>query len=295
MRLNYIITFVIIQLAFQTAKAQLNPPGGQYFFNPFIANPALAGLEKGLSLSTSYRKQFSTTPGGPLSRLLTVDYQATERLGLGLNVTNESAGLLEQTRLRGVVAYRLPVGITSSLHFGIGLGFMDEHINEHEVIGSDDPGVADFNNRDRFVDASFGMAYHLKDFSLQGAIPNMKEVFTKDDHRNTIDRSLYMVAVAYRFRFGRSAEDWFIEPKLVYRGIKGMDAIVDAGAQLAVLTNQLRVVALYHSTRSATFGFGFQGRKDFGVQALYTAGIRSTASALGNNFELNVRLRLFDH
>lgn len=296
MRLNYKIFFAVGFMAFSNcANAQLNPPAGQYFFNPYLANPALAGLEKGLTLSTTYRKQFSTTAGGPLVRLLTADYQVNEKLGLGVNVNNESAGLLEQTSVRGIVAYHLPVSNNRFLNFGVGLGFMDEHLDRSGIVGDDDPGAADFNNRGKFIDAAVGMAYHAGDFIVQGAIPNMKEVFTKDDHRNTLDRSLYMTAVSYRFRLRENQGNWFVEPKLAYRGVRGMDGVVDAGVQVGVLGDQLRFVTLYHSSKNASFGFGFQGLKGFGVQALYSTGIRSTVSSLGSSFELNVKLKVFDN
>ncbi|WP_235524284.1 PorP/SprF family type IX secretion system membrane protein, partial [Pedobacter sp. Hv1] len=90
-----------------TASAQLNPLGSQYYNNQYLINPAFAGMGQGLKLNAAYRKLWSGIPGSPLTQNITADY-GFGKVGVGLNVNNESAGLLRQTRAVASYAYHLP-------------------------------------------------------------------------------------------------------------------------------------------------------------------------------------------
>jgi len=124
----------------QQARAQLNPMGTQYYQNQYLGNPAVAGLEAGLNLNLGYREQWSSVPGAPVAQTLTADYGFTEKLGGGLNIYNDKAGLYSRTRLLAGFAYHLPLGEESHLSFGLSLGFMSERVSEEQIKGdaSDD-------------------------------------------------------------------------------------------------------------------------------------------------------------
>lgn len=294
MKLKYMVFVLSANLVVTvSAFAQLNPPGGQYFFNQYLANPALGGTEEGLVLSGMIRKQFSTTPGGPFTQALTATYQLNPKAGVGINFYNDKAGLLRQTRASGTYAFHLPLNERDKqLHFGVGIGFMNERIDQSEVIGHDDPSIARVNDREMVLDGSFGLAYTSDGLSVQSAVPHLKQIFTKENDRNTIDRALFFNAVAYKFTLEQGADQWFIEPKIAYRVIKGMDNIIDAGAQVGIIQGQLRFMSIYHSSKAASFGVGFYGINGLGVHAIYTSATSSIINPLGNNFELNLKIAL---
>src|SRR5690606_37511797 len=103
------VTFFTLVLITSTAKAQLYPLGSLYYQNEYIGNPAMAGVEEGLKLNGIIRKQWTNIPGSPLYQSLTATYHHKERVGLGMNFYNESAGLLKRTRLTATYAYHLPL------------------------------------------------------------------------------------------------------------------------------------------------------------------------------------------
>src|SRR5882672_9984639 len=59
------IFFVVQLLIRANAVAQQDPLYSQYLNNPFVLNPAYAGLTDNLNLSISYRSQWTGLEGSP--------------------------------------------------------------------------------------------------------------------------------------------------------------------------------------------------------------------------------------
>src|ERR1700749_2777604 len=98
--LTYLMT-VSLALIANNCKAQLNPYQAIYYQNRYLNNPSEAGLDKGLNLNLGYMQQWSSFPGAPKSQSLTAEYQATEKMGLGLNISDNQSGIFRQTRIMG--------------------------------------------------------------------------------------------------------------------------------------------------------------------------------------------------
>lgn len=54
------------------------------------------------------RKQWNNIPGSPSAQTSTVDYDLTDKAGIGFNGNNDKAGIFKRTRLVSTYAYHLP-------------------------------------------------------------------------------------------------------------------------------------------------------------------------------------------
>lgn len=279
-------------LCTSTVKAQLNPLSAQYFTNQYLINPALAGASQGLKLNGAYRKLWSNVPGSPLTQNLTADY-GFNKVGLGLTVNNESAGLQRQTRVVGSYAYHLPLNDAGQqLHFGVSLGFMSQRLENADIYGNPaDPTVGQYNDRKTYLDGDFGVAYTSNKLNIQAAIPNLKSVLKKDDIK-LADVATFYTAASYQINFSDGAEGVDLEPKVAYRGVKGFDNIFDAGAQLSIANKQVMLLGMYHSTKNATFGLGMDYKKRYLVSGTYTTQTSALSNYTNGSFELNLRVNL---
>lgn len=278
------------------SRAQLHPLSGIYYQNQYLANPAMAGLEEGvLRLNLGYRQQWSSMPGAPTTQALTGDYGFGNKVGLGLNLYNDKAGLLTRTRVMGTYAYHLPLnGENEKLNFGISLGFMTERLADEDVNGNPgDISIGRVNERETFVDGDFGAAYTSNKLTIQGAIPNMKNFFKKDDNDNVVDQSTFFTAVSYKFYFPQSLNGMGVEPKAAFRGVKGYDDILDIGANLTFANEALSLMGVYHSSQSATFGAGVNYKKTLSIMGMYTTETAALSGYTSGNFELALRVNLF--
>ena len=290
--LKTVILLLMVMLFRQQAIAQLNPMGALYFQNQYLGNPALAGTG-GLNLNMGFRKQWNTIPGSPFTQSLTADYGVTDKAGVGLSFNNEKSGLFNRARTVGTYAYHLPLNANNDrLSFGLSLGFMNERINSDDLNGDpNDLSVASYNQRSTYLDGDFGMAYSTGKLNIQIALPNLKGILKQDEVRGTVDRSTFFSAISYKIQTGVSSS-LQIEPKAVYRGVNGLDNILDLGANLSYAGNKVNLFGMYHSTQSATFGLGMN-YQNFGFGGMYTTSTSALSGYTNGNFELNLKLNLF--
>ena len=271
------------------ASAQLNPLGSQYYNNQYLINPAFAGMGQGLKLNAAYRKLWSGIPGAPLTQNITADY-GFGKVGLGLNVNNESAGLLRQTRAVASYAYHLPLDSGKNhLSFGLSLGMMSQRVEQNDINGNpNDISVGEYNGQRTYLDGDFGAAFVSGGLTIQAAIPNLKSFFKKDVVK-VADVVTFFSAVSYNFALNNGIE---IEPKVAYRGVRGFDNMVDFGTQLSLSEKRFLLMGIYHSNQSATFGLGLDIKKRYLVSGLYTTQTSELSGYTNGSFELNLRVNL---
>lgn len=285
-----LLLIAVTAISSTTLKAQLNPLSAQYYTNQYLINPAFAGAGPGLKLNGAYRKLWSNVPGSPLTQNLTADY-GLNKVGIGLTVNNESAGLQRQTRVVGSYAYHLQLNEHNhQLHFGISLGFMSQRLENADIYGNpNDPSVGQYNDRKTYLDGDFGIAYTSDRLNLQAAIPNLKSVLKKDVIK-LADVATFYTAASYKIGISEGAEGMDIEPKVAYRGVKGFDNIWDAGAQMSIADQQVFLLAMYHSTENATFGLGMDYKKKYLISGTYTTQTSALSTYTNGSFELNLRV-----
>ncbi|WP_343534473.1 PorP/SprF family type IX secretion system membrane protein [Pedobacter sp.] len=291
-KLIYISTLSIV-IIFGTVqtKAQLGPLSAQYFQNPYLANPAMAGINQGVEVSVGYRTQWSKMPGAPEQQALTLGY-GKNRTGWGVNLYLDRAGLQRQLRALASYAYHLPISSEQSLHFGLSVGVSQQRLSLEDIQGRpDDLSAQRYNDREAYLDGDFGIAYTYNGLRVEAALPNLDRLLRSDRENGMVDIATFYAAAGYRFGL-TTDQSWELEPKVAYMGVKGFDSVVDAGAALWFENGQLMLSGLYHSSKSATFGLGMDLKKRYRVLATYT----TQTSALGNytngSFELGLGLRL---
>lgn len=285
----------IATLTVSQAVAQLTPMSAIYFQNQYLGNPALAGTESGMDVSLGIREQWTNLPGSPATQAFTASYGLNDKVGLGLNVSNDQSGLFKRTRTVASYAYHLPLsGEEQRLSFGLSLGFMNERIAMEDIRGnSADANVGAYNQRETYIDGDFGFAYTSNAFNIQAALPNMKSYFKKDNiNADAVDRATFFSAISYKFQL-EGQGGFGLEPKVAYRGIKGMDNIIDAGANLSYANNRINLFGMYHSSNSSTFGLGLN-YQNIGFSGMYSTATSALSSYANGNFEMSMKIKLFN-
>ncbi|MCY1662631.1 PorP/SprF family type IX secretion system membrane protein [Chryseobacterium sp. SL1] len=283
--------FILLILSVGRIYAQLNPMGSIYFQNPYLANPSLAGIEQGWIANLATKVQWTAIDGAPAMQSATLTYGAREkRIALGFNVYNENAGVFSRTTLKGTYAYHLPLTDNESfLDFGLSARMTREWIDDQKVLADlTDPSINLFNSRKAYVDGDFGIAYRNQHLTAELAIPDLQRFFNRDLIRNTIDRSLYMAAVGFKFT-GRNIT---AEPKAMYRVVGNYRNILDLAIEFQCMNDKLFFNAIYHSTNSYTLGIGTLYQKQLRILCLYTTGTSDLGKYSNGEFEIALQYRL---
>ncbi|MBO9202877.1 MULTISPECIES: PorP/SprF family type IX secretion system membrane protein [Niastella] len=275
-----------------SVPALLQPSATQYYQNQYLANPAMAGIDSGLHVNAAHRRQWTNIDGAPVNTFITAD-GALGKSGLGLNIFNDKAGLLNRTRVAFTYAYHLPITTSGEqqLHFGLSVAINTQRASYHDINGDiSDPALSAYNNRSNYFEGEYGMAYTDKHLTLQVALPNARTLFTGDD-KGVNGGTILFTGAAYKFTTDGAISS--IEPKVCYRAIKGNDGIVDAGVNVAFLDNLLNLTALYQTSKNFTAGVGVKILKTVGIQALYTTQTGGIKTYADGTYELGIRADLF--
>ncbi|SDD07434.1 PorP/SprF family type IX secretion system membrane protein [Pedobacter soli] len=293
-KMYFRVLLVVVNLAFAgVLNAQILPLNAQYFQNRYLVNPSMAGINEGFNINASFRKQWSNIPGAPLTQGITLDQQL-DHVGWGLNICNEKSGGIQRTKAVGTFAYHLPLSNNGQqLNFGISFGANQDRLDLSSVSNSDinDPAIARFNDRGYYLDGDFGISYTSKNLSIEGALPNMRALFRKDD-LNFADKPTFYSAVSYKFNLSSDINAISLEPKAVFRGIKNYQNLWDAGLNASLADDRLYLMAMYHNTQNATIGLGTNYKSTLYFMAYYNTATSAISGYTGGDFEVNIRLNL---
>ena len=281
----YLITLIFIST---NSFGQISPMGAQFFQNRYLANPAMAGVEQGFRANVGYRIQGGNMPGSPRTTTLTSDYR-NNKVGLGLTLYKEQAGLIDQNKVVGTYAYHLPLNDDSKqIHFGLSVGVFSERLNMQMMQGSmGDQTALQFNDRPTRLDGDFGFAYTDNRFTLEGAISNMRQQMGSEGPDYAGYNTFY-AAASYTFMTNGLS----INPKVAYRGISDYKNLFDAGFELLALDKQLGLMGMYHSNESFTAGINYEHKQQLRFMFLYTSGTSAVQNFTNDMFELGLQLNL---
>jgi type IX secretion system PorP/SprF family membrane protein len=287
---KYLLLLGVLMGMYINAGAQLSPMGNMYFYNQYLGNPAMAGTSGEINLNLLYRKQFNEVPNAPIYQVFTGEYAYTDKAAIGLNIDLSKSGLINFSRIMGTYAYHMLVSNSGKLHFGLSVGVARQYVNREDIDAEGfDPVINRFNDRGYRLDGDFGVAYTDNSLTIQATLLNLNNVLNTDPNFiEGINYATFFTAAAYKIKVN---DDLSVEPKVVYRGIKGMDNIVEGGFGLAY-EEKFNVFGLYHSTHNATFGMGFKYNDKFKITGIYSLGPSAVRSFTGGDFEIGLGLML---
>lgn len=269
------------------AQAQIDPLGAQLYQNRYLGNPAFAGTAEDLTFNLGYRNQLNGIPGSPVTYAFTTEYRVN-RVGVGVNLFNERAGLLSRTRAVATYAYHLPLGEEQQVSFGLSLGMMNLRLSTENIDGhAGDVDAANYNARGISAEGDFGIVYSNMGFTVQASLPGMGRLLREED-RNTANHVTFFSAVSYRYNPGQGDDSFFIEPRIGYREIKGLKDVLDVGARLAFLDGRMSLMANYQSNSTTLLGMAYSFENRVAAHLMYTAAASSAQGVRGNRVELNL-------
>lgn len=271
------------------AQQQADPLESQFFFNRYLGNPAMAGLDTALHLNAIYRKQFDGLPGAPVTGAFTADVNTGKRVGLGLIAYNDNAGLIKRTRLNLTYTYHLPVGeYGQKLHFGISAAFAHIRLDRAGIIGDEpDPSVTKFNARKNAFESDFGMAYTDSHMTIQGSLTNLFSYFKNIDN-TTGDVSTFYAAASYKFNFGGTVNS--IEPQVSLQGVKQYNSILDIGVRLTMLHNLLSIYGMGHTSGTFSTGVGVNYKSILLIQGSYLSQTSGLRNYTNGSYEISLQI-----
>lgn len=266
------ILFILFFIATFNGFSQSLPIYTQYIVNPYIYNPAYAGLEGRATVGLTYRKQWYGITDAPTTANLVFHTPLFAGLNMGINVTQDKFGIFENSSALLSVGYTIGLGWNHYLSMGISGGARFQMI-DYTNLNLNDPAFAGVLDQNTYLDGNAGIAYHISGFNLGISLPQIfkSEVFPTDSIQlgeiGGVINS-YIITADYMLYF---ADDNFaFQPYGLYRSYEGFSPQFEAGG-IFHIKNMLWVGGAY--------------RQDFGIAGLAGVKIKGNFS-FGYSYEI---------
>lgn len=227
---------VLVLLSFH-AYSQRDPLYAQYVTNPFVLNPAYAGLNNNLSLGLSYRNQWNGMEGSPQ----TINGNAHmalryNRMGAGFMFVDDRAGNTSVTEALASYSYQIPLTSSTQLSFGMQAGVANYRTDNSKVTPYDATDPL-FSGSQTSVTPRIGFGVIVKSDRLMAGIsvPRMLKSTVTEEGFSYAQYTQHMYAtVAYNFIL---TERIRFRPSTLLKLVKGAKPSVDLNASVVILEN----------------------------------------------------------
>jgi type IX secretion system PorP/SprF family membrane protein len=288
----------IFQFSVFTATAQQAHILNQSLVNPYLLNPAYAGLNSYTQLFLTVRNQWHGMPGAPFFCSFSADGQLrSDKSGLGFILQNDRQPMIQN--ITGMLTYRHLVRINSnhSIRLALSGGLLHNSINLTGVDAAS-PGESTLMEKDNSraaFDVNAGIIYRFKKLELGFASLQLSGTDYSYINSATGDGLTYRLiryfnaGASYRFDTGK---EWSVIPSAILYSTHGMPAHTLASCKVEYMGDYW-LAGSYRTGRSVAVSLGMviSGRLNVGYS--FESAVSRYGSALGNTHEITVGIRLF--
>ncbi len=246
MKIKLIYTLLAFLLT-HVANAQQNLQYSQYIFNSMAINPAYAGSKNAINLNAFYRYQWAGVEGAPTVKSLLVDGAPfNERLGLGLDLTQNKAGAYSRLSAYANAAVRLPVSEEGVLSLGMAAGLLQHSLDgtAFGIIG--DPSIPQSKDNIIKPNVKLGAYYHTQRFY---AGVSASELVQYKDLENMGQETNFYFTSGYVFNVGSFVK---LKPSFLLKENFKSPASIDLNA-FVLLDDKLWLGSSYRTSANIFF------------------------------------------
>ena len=283
-----IITLVFFA-TISSAFAQQLPLFSNYFFTPYMYNPALSGKSGDTELSIIHRRQWSGIQGSPETSAIGLNGSVENmKWGYSLYGYNDKTDIVNRTAFYGNYAYHLRFSDNGTLSFGIGAGYLYNSIDMAAIKVPDDTDPLLYPTLSGGVfDLSAGLSLKISDFTLGFSAPQLiaAPIVYSDNYSGPVQYNLirhYVGNVQYDFKF--AGDKNILSPFVMVKMAEGVTPQVDAGLMFN-MTEYFFVGAAYRSDYAVTTNVGLHLTDQLTFGYAYDFSLNEFSSSLGSSHE----------
>lgn len=278
-----------ILVSFYGLRAQQTPTFSEYNYNPYLINPAYAGLTPSAEISLSNSGFFGRLEGSPRSFAMSLHSPINRgKIGLGAGFIRDEIGVTTSTSALATYSYKIFFDTKSnrpywqiykpnSLSFAISGGVQQYQENLLELGIMDDPNFA-MNVDATIPTVGAGILLNLADFYIGLSSPNILGDALASNDENLDLSSPYYGYLGYRF-FSDRFEELMIKPNVLLKYENGAPLQIDLNLAVS-LKNKFELGTGYRTNGGINLLAGIYLFKN--IRAIYNYNLTLNDSPLGN-------------
>lgn len=291
------ITFIaVFGLMASQSVAQQIPLYSNYFFTPYVYNPATSGTDKGTELTLLHRRQWTDLQGSPETSALTVNGSLNnEAVGWSVYGFTDKANIISRTGIFGNYAYHLELSSNTTLSFGLGAGYVNNVIDQEAIRAQDVGDIFTIPDTRRGVfDINAGLNLKISELTIGASAPQLlAETVTYTDPETDVPVNFglirhYTFNARYDFKF--DGDKRILSPMVMVMAADGVDPRVDVGAMFQ-LTEYGHVGAMFRSDYAVMANVGLNLTENLTVGYAYDFSTNDFSSSLGTSHEFMLTYR----
>ena len=209
-KLNRFLALVFVGLIGSNSFAQLTTGNEQFFFNPVMVNPALAGMHNN-QISLGYDTRWVGLDGAPKTGFINYDRMFNDNTGWNVAVISDNIGPISSYAIANSFSFKVQTGEETKLAFGLRHHLSQSYLNVNTsriydpsdpLLATDQVGVP-VNNFDASI-AWMNPNSFMIGFSYRNLIPQPSFRFT-----NTLIQPVLSMHGWYAYDFGDASLEAF--------------------------------------------------------------------------------------
>jgi type IX secretion system PorP/SprF family membrane protein len=270
----------------------------QYMYNTNLINPAYAGSRETLNVFGLYRAQWVGFDGAPVTSNFSVDFLASDNLGIGISVLNDKIGPSVENTLNADFAYSIDVSDEYKLGFGLKAtaNLLDVDFGKLKLQGNNDPIFE--TNIDNKFSPNVGVGLFLRsEKSYVGiSVPSLLETKHYDksagsganSHIATEKMNYYLIA-GHVFDLNDNLK---FKPSILTKYVAGAPLQLDLSGNF--LVNEKFTAGLaYRYDAAVSALLGFQVSNEWFIGYAYDMETSAIAKNSSGSHEVFLRFELF--
>jgi len=276
------------------AQAQQIPLYSNYFFTPYIYNPALSGASGVTEATILHRRQWTGIQGSPETSALGVNGSLNDgAVGWSVYGFSDKTDILNRVGVYGNYAYHVKLTDDISISGGLGAGYLNQSLDQSGTRARDNGDIFTViaPNRGTF-DINLGLSLMVQDFTLGFAAPQiLSQNVVYATNPDSINYNLirhYVASVQYDFKF--AGDKQILSPIAMVRAAEGVPFQIDAG----LLYNMVEygyVGAMFRSNYGVTANIGLNLSENLTLGYAYDFSTNTYASNFGTSHEFMLTYR----
>jgi len=273
MKKIFLLTFVLG--AFLSGAQQL-PLFSQYLNNDYLLNPAIAGTKSYMPASVSARLQWVNFNGAPSTQIGSIHGAITKNVGLGLAITNHSAGANNMTSAQFAYSYRFKINEKIKLSLGLAPMLIQHSINKSKLTleEANDNTFNKLNGKTTIADLNTGVLVYGNTWCGSLSVLQVMESRFKmgDDLFKERLRRHYLAYGSHDFTV---KEKYMLTPSVLIKAMEG-------GAPVQF---DINIKATYNNLFWAGLSYRAASSQSFNEAAVVFVGLQKNNLVLGYSYD----------
>ncbi len=297
---NKTILLVLLSFGLLNTNAQQLPLYSNYFFTPFVYNPAMSGASGVTEASLVHRRMWANVQGSPETSALTLNGALNKKkIGYSIYAFNDRTDILSRFGIYGSYAYHLQLSDKNYLSFGLAAGYLNNTIDLSRVNVDNriDPILFATPNSRGVFDLNFGMNLRIDKLQVGFAIPQIigspiryTENYNGDVYYQLIRH--YIGSAQYDIEI--SGDRMVLSPFMMVRAAENVPFQFDLGAMFNMKKFGFAGLT-YRSEYAVTANVGIHLNSELSIGYAHDFSLNTYGSQLGASREFMLTYRFGDN